>query len=1582
MKNIRLVRAVRPVGHVRHTGLMRGLLMALTLSLVAPAALADGRSYEPRLAPVYAGVITFGANDNAVRDVYTFYALDMRSDLKPTGLSFQNPLAPAGTGRDQASYWLVDLSKITDSQLAQYRILLLSRTNLAGMTIEMREKLRRFVDGGGVLWVDMPVDGGPGSTSDGFFPRFSFGTGRSALNFVNLNHPLLHGYYTLTPQDVARLGARGRGFGGGTVTVEEPRLQPVAGVNALNLVIVAGHYGAGRIVVSAAGIAAALNAPMVRSDGTPPDRARTYRLEAVPALELKFAYNLIRWASASTVEAFNMRRSNAVPERFGAPLGIAWKDKNRTFTRQNGAAIMYGGLVVVSAGGKLTCYDAHPTRDLDGDGRADDGIRDLEQGEALDKVWEVNIGGDLSSPVIVETQSGTQVVVSSGAKVISYWLLPRDPATGVILPADQYVWSVSPPTSAAAPVLPNHPIPAPIAIENMLIVPVTLTNSAHPSAGFYALDLGDGTNPRYIVTDQPNVLDPQWYQPRRTTIGEWLLPPAAGYVPNRAQGGGSDLTVYFGTRRDLSGQGTQMMDGVQAFWLGAKGEQLIPQLTNNVPNGYLHCRITGQARIYADPNSPLRPRVYEVNTTTGIITEITNRCQFNSGQAGRVFYSGVRDGNQYYIDYYIDWATATNPSVMMRSFLNLPAMSTTGALQPPNQLKGFTLGSNGILYITTGTESDEPNVANGNLIAVLEQWTSTGGRGGGSILLWRWQSHGGYKQPVPGQPQPAPVMPTTPWREPNTILSQFLAPILNFDYAFLESRNPNYPFRWGLNFVFTESPIYTNGVVYALGKGKVRLGGFITIPYLVVLAFDADPEYFVIDLGSPLNSELSISITQRDYARSGPNRADSVPNSMNAQTSLTFNPQQPDPLINVDYQSGQIRLSGFKQAPSGGTLDLLSAPSISQPVVVSIGSFTGLIDPDRNPASPNEKLYTGKWNNLLWYAVLLGQEAQGPPVIAGDILYMPVKVGLPPNFGERRIVSGILGLTTEPHRYQPDIAARGAQAGTIPFPNLGYGSVIRWPFVDDLVNDVDITRNPFAFLREYFTRFAQSLPFEGEISPVAAGEGLLLISTGEGIHVYNRQTTLIADEGRLLEVDLAGQVVWGSENTQLEFATGVFVPSFAKYPLTPNARVYRYGENQLLIVEPERNRIAILDRAGEEARTITGFLPDLVPIRDAEGRVNDVINLRDPNAEQRGLLGSNYVSGMPATLRNPTDVTVWTEFVPDARNPYAVRSSTGWEYWIHYTIADAGNNRVVDIVDRFVVDPRTFAVGEPVWHPQLQLPMTGVLYWMTPTVKEGQGYRYVGAQRFEYWDGRQTRIGFATLVQNVTVRGDNPAIEPATPEAGMIILQMAVNVGGRVVDQTLYIRKMRLPDGTVVPLLAPVAIDIAKRSLANSERRGLFLLVTTSTGIYELQVPLSGAIGDTLPVTWMFTNEAYSLGVRRRLKGLRLQTVDGNPDSPPRQPILFKPRQARYLFNGNVLIVNGYGGSTFVVDNQNREQLIDFPGEVLELKASDFNPNDSDPTDGTLLGFGYNSILWSTADKPAMSGAAQLRKPSSADRGL
>ncbi|MFN3689314.1 MAG: hypothetical protein ACK4UU_00130, partial [Fimbriimonadales bacterium] len=1516
--------------------------------------------------------VAFSPNDAFVRDVYTFYAMERRSDLKPLGLVFRNPYALAGTTRNQASYWLVDVSRLSDSQLARYQILLISRTNWGGMTVEIREKLRRFVDSGGVLWIDYPQQG---ATGELWFPRVAPVANTAPINIVNLNHPLLRGYYTLTPAEVASLGLRGRGFGGGALDISAnlPVLQIVTAVNANTPVIAAATYGSGRIIVSAAGIAAAINAPMVRSDGSPTNQAREYRLDAVPDLELKFAYNIIRWAGSGISDAFNQRRANAVADQYGAPLAVRWRDRNTTYSLQNGAPVIYGGLVFVISGNRLICYDAVPKRDLDGDGRADDGILDFEQGERFDKVWEANLGGSASPPVVVETPQGLQVVVVVGTEVRGYWALPRD-AQGRIPPVGQQVWSLSSPApSASTPTTADGQIPAPIVIDNtLLLVPSSHQAGSQITAGFYAVLL---SNPPRILNTQ-NVFPSEWFQPRTGHVGTWLLPPVAGYVPNYGQGGGNDLVVYFGARRDPGGTGAQQQEGVQAFWLGAKGEVLTPAInTAGVYQNYLRSRLTGRARYYVPDDgvsNPLHPRVYRINNATGAIEDITNLCTFNPpAEQGRVVYSGPIDGYTFVIDYYIDWAYASSSNIMFRSFAILPAYSESSAV-PPQKLRGFTLAPNGILYITTGTDGTDANTANGNIIALQEQSPPTQAQTrGGSKLLWRWQSHGGYRQTVPGpqmagtgnaqSPNTVVVPPTNLYREPNEYFMRFVGRFLRFSHDYVPNPNDE-PQRQWMNFTFRGAPIYYDGAVYAIAEGQARIGPFFGFPYTVLIALDAEPEQFTIDLGAPIAAAGEIQMTQRDYARSGPNPA------TNIISSLTYVPDSPNPDIKVDMNTGQIRITSFAQAGGGGQINLLdNVLSLTQPVLVNIGGKSPFwVDPETIP---------GNWNNLRWYAVFLGLKAQANPVLVGDVIYIPCQITVPTGNGLETF-GGILGIAADPYRLQPDLAQRKDQAGTVPRVDpvnpLKYQSIIRWPYIDDLITDLEEDPDPVAFVREVFRRFANGFQVGTELSPIAVGEGLLVISSSEGLQAYSRQSTLIADESRVLEVDSAGRVVWSTENTQLDFYTGSIVPSKARYPITPNARVYRYGENELLIVEPERNRVAIIDRAGAEVRTITRFIPDRVVLRGADGQVAQIIDLRDEAwAQANGLPGSNYVSGAPENLRNPTDITVWSEYVPASRNPYAVRQPL--EYWIHYTITDAGNARVVDIVDRYVADPNTFTVGAPVQHPQLGA-MLGVLYWMTPAQRLERAYRYVSAQRFEYWDGRATRIGFATLVQNAAVSafeaanasGPTPQ-EPLTPEAGMITIQLIVN--GQ--DQTLYIRRMRLPDGRIVPILAPVSIDTAKRSASGQGNAGLYLLVTTSTGIYELQVPTTGTIGDTLDVSWMLTNEVYTNSIRRRLSGNDL-AEDGNGNLL--RPILFKPRQARYLDNGNLLIVNGYTGTT-LVRSGNAIETREFPGEVFELRASDYREDDSN------LGFGTNSILWSTADRPALSGSYPLRKPSSADRG-
>jgi hypothetical protein len=1308
------------------------------VSASMPIAWADGRGYEPRTVPVNAGVVMFNANDTLVRDVYTFYAMDRRTDLKPLGLSFRNPFAPAGTTRNQAAYWLVDVSRLNDNQLARYKILLISRTiwagmtaetSWAGMTVEIREKLRRFVDGGGVLWVDVP-QGVQRLEEMGtlFFPEVAPVANRQPINIVNLNHPLLRGYYTLTPAEIANLGLRGRGFGGGALNISanRPVLQIVTAVDANTPVIAAATYGSGRIIVSAAGIAAAISAPLVSTRPGREGQAFELGMDSVPDLELKFAYNLVRWAGAGSSDAFNARRANAVADQYGAPLGIRWRDSNTQYSLQNGAPVVYGGLVFVVSGGaqdsKLICYDAVPSRDLDGDGRADDGIPDYERGESFDKVWQVDdLGGQSSPPVVVETPRGLQVIVlvdTQVPQVRGYWALPRD-SQGRIPSEGQHAWTPVALPAAATPRTADGQIPAPIVIDNtLLLVPSLHQAGAQQSAGFYAVLLSDNPD----VVRSRDVVPSEWFQPRTGNAGNWLLPAAAGYVPNYAQGG-NDIVVYFGTTRDVGGTGTNQQEGIQAFWIGAKGEVLTPATNSaGVYLGYFRSRITGRARYYVPPGGithPLHPRVFRINNTTGAIDDITSLCEFNPlAEQGRIVY---RDPDiaeyTFIVDYYIDWAYATNFNLMFRTFASLPPFSDSNAV-PPQRLRGFTLAPNGILYITTGTVETDANAASGSVIALQEQSPPTQQQTrGGSKVLWRWQSHGGYSQIVPGPERTDPVIvpPSTIYREPNEYFMRFVGQFLRFSHDYVPRPNEE-PQRQWMNFTFRGAPIYYDGAVYAFAEGQARVGPF-GFPYTVIVALDAEPEQFVIDLGAPIAATGDIRISQRDYGRSGPNPI------TNIVSTLTYSPNSPNPDIKVDFTTGQIRITGFAQADGGGQIRLLeNVLSLTQPVQINVGTFNTLVDPDQ---------IAGNWNNLRWYAVLLGQQLQANPVVVGDTMYLPCQITVPTGSGLETF-GGILGIATDPYRLQPDLAQRKDQAGTVPRvdPNnpLKYQSIIRWPFIDDLITDLERDPDPGAFLRELFRRFAEGFKTGTGLSPIAVGEGLLVISSSQGLHAYSRQSTIIADESRLLEVDTAGRVVWSTENTQLDFYTGSIVASKARYPITPNARVYRYGENELLIVEPERNRVAIIDRAGAEIRTITQFIPDRVPLRDTNGNITQIVNLRNESVAPN----SNYIAGAPTNPAQPDRCHSVDGVRARYRNPYT--NPQPLEYWIHYTITDAGNARVVDIVDRYQADPQTYTVGAPVQHPDLG-PMLGVLYWMTPSQRLERNYRYVSAQRFEYWDG-------------------------------------------------------------------------------------------------------------------------------------------------------------------------------------------------------------------------------------------------------
>src|SRR5437016_4797750 len=195
-------------------------VVAATLLGVWPGgASADTFTYASQRRQVRAGIIATralelpGGYGSEIPDPHIFYVLDSRSDLKPYGLEFVNPLAPtiitadiytrwqkrqrggfpdpafgsgpesrqfrvgSRVGKNMGCYWEVNVDNLSADDLRQYDLLYLhSHRNDTAVPADVQAKLRRFVEGGGTLWVE-------NCGRFTFAPAPSGGSGQSASFF-------------------------------------------------------------------------------------------------------------------------------------------------------------------------------------------------------------------------------------------------------------------------------------------------------------------------------------------------------------------------------------------------------------------------------------------------------------------------------------------------------------------------------------------------------------------------------------------------------------------------------------------------------------------------------------------------------------------------------------------------------------------------------------------------------------------------------------------------------------------------------------------------------------------------------------------------------------------------------------------------------------------------------------------------------------------------------------------------------------------------------------------------------------------------------------------------------------------------------------------------------------------------------------------------------------------------------------------------------------------------------------------------------------------------------------------------------
>ena len=529
---------------VRLLSLLAGVALCLVPALTARAA---SYVYGSRQRTVNAGVLFTGtagapltapanATPPAAPDPspYVFYLFNQRTDVKPFGWNVVNPQAPSivsaataqrwtaysigqSVTQDMAAYWEVPLSDTSSAQLQQYDVLYLP---LGGTLLPAdNEKLRRFVDGGGQLWIESdphvtPAPPNPGTL--GGLPAFfnvsvaTSGTTNGpalpgAFSTGFLRHPILSQPFLMSYDDLLGLGVTpGNSLSDASGFFGDALLSGTATSVSVS------QYGAGQIVACALDVGGAINdfagalansspafpynsGPFCGSPGTAHALSTAngfINTSAAPTADLRFLANLIALAGTHPNEN-KTGRQNASSNDL-ASFAPAWTypvtPPSTTPANPPPGAAVWGNWVYVTtygagangATGTLHAFDAYPAEFLTAIGQADDGkaaYQDFSLGKPYDEVWSADVGPNASAPTVASSGGSTSVYVEKADGSVQ----PFDAVTGaagVVLTTGTAVTTglTSYPSqnivNAPAPVISNGQIYAGQPNSDLLVGPV------------------------------------------------------------------------------------------------------------------------------------------------------------------------------------------------------------------------------------------------------------------------------------------------------------------------------------------------------------------------------------------------------------------------------------------------------------------------------------------------------------------------------------------------------------------------------------------------------------------------------------------------------------------------------------------------------------------------------------------------------------------------------------------------------------------------------------------------------------------------------------------------------------------------------------------------------------------------------------------------------------------------------------------------------------------------------------------------------------------------------------------------------
>ncbi len=1630
----------------------RLLLLALAGAAVGccsgiDRARADADAYVSQRQVIRVGVLVSSAVDmggtygNENPDPHVFYVLDARTDLKPSGVELTNPLAPSvitgnilarwknrvkmtynatrqqgdpafqsGTAeyslfqigarvtKNMGCYWEVDLDNVTSEDLAQFDLLYI-HTHKANVnfTTDQIVRLRRFVDGGGTLWLDNC--GGFTLTAGNPFlidVQFANGGGASSGAVIGApNHPLLTYPYALTREEVQYMGdkfvggyylyndrsnpadptqvdaAPGRDAAnppGGSFMV--PVVWNSRGLAASSEVlpnsgwrpyVLAGQLGAGRLVMSAMDSGCAVNdyvGGWNAGYGGNSAAISGESLQGAHPRDLKFLYNMVSWASAHTTPLTDVRRSGGTSERLASALEEKWSPTPPNGGLNVGGVALYKHCVYfVDTACVLHCFNASPGEDLDNDGNTDDGVQDYILGAPYDELWRLDLKG-----------LGTNVRGASAPTIVQFY----DPTF----------------TGGGSPGAFANPLDRDLVVV-VLSDGTVVAARALPRASTSGLPLAPATNVDWVVSANTSGAIPYALSSASNPGGQVPPVPAAAW----AEG------VVFVALNTSNGGRIAAIDprsGTSAFHLGrslssssGSAESMVPDTSVTLPEfwttptvGYIRdettgaidkvisCQMAGTGAAGGRPASlstilfgakgePLAytgtTRKYRCTRSTGWWWVYGQNGDDNANLRPRVY---NRNGTT---TVELKYTTASSPGANEYTILweNNEVRVVVGALDPAlGQLYAdYTLDW---APASSVTAAQKVNIR--SALVVPERANAGNYAMGGppalaptdieyyNALLTAGTSGAGPGTSTLTAAKEAGTQTAIKWSYPvhNGVDTQVAGTTISLTPRIKQTDQTIAGVgQYVCDVRFIGSPAVRNDVVYAVATANVRANPSGTGGTAVSLlcAFRANP-IITIETGSPISS---------------PNTAVRVrqPNVF-AQPSASAPPMIdiPQAQLGIDTASGTIKINSFAKgqlpAECGGT---------SLPFIVQIGTEGEMLvtdNPDYQSFGVSTRIApAGTLDNLLWYVV-----------IPADLV-LPSSVSF--SITSPTIQSTSIGRATSGPSVQ----------GTVIWVGWENGCVLSFD-ADPGANDPSV-QGPGSQVPIYTGVFASGTEQTGHlrwISPTTAGPvmvppagsgNLLAVNSLGGMRSFEDTMTVVADARRLIEVNAAGEAVWVCEGSRSYSVAGGDLPVYLTdpnsgnvVPSNPGSRtgvqvvktvpwarpsvVRHVSLNDLMVVDTGNNRVLQVDRGGNVAWEISEFYDSFKHVLRA---------------------------GDPLSLNEPTDCAFWTEFFPNLTSWFQVMGMT-YRYdqpgfVVHYLIADTGNYRVIEVVDVYdsagrVVTPND-ASGSP-----LSFTLRRQVNFVSSTYgSQNKRYRYRGTVRLTVADSiLPTAWQTGAVVRYLTLAAIDNArlVDPATPARSAAAFgETTAGPGGSLVvlkeDGTALgvINRIRIPlvaapdpgndaDYWSMPVVAPTYVSYFIEVTNGTPM--LKVLCCDANGCYQARPQFvaraDGFTETVLDVEWLLTAQDYYLMTGKRLQASSIRRLNAGAGNA-----VVAATPALHQF----LIVNRYSGDddpTVFGGNDAEKAALDVrtrtQGEVFVLNPALFSLG-LRPAAAGILGFGY-----------------------------